>query len=515
MTRTKAFASVGAIIVSVLMLTGVFALPASVSAANVSAPITTTSTANLNDQITTESGPTAVLGGGDHFFIRFGNDSAFGIVWGTNETPNNVYFVAIKTRYLGVAQVYDEQGALLAGNQTVKIATLYAVKLADILEFNDTDNNGVLTFSPVYNGDEFTGHFATNESIYKYVDLRTVWTATNVTEGSTTDSRTWTFSLTASDLNYTPLANYTGPTGDNKLNNLTLTFNLEANLVQVDNVTIPQWRITVREGMMGMMGANTYMMTNMERMQNLTYSGKIITYSVKWNQTIEGWDFDAANANPKLLMIFQAIVGNYLPPAVVSGMRMMEDNYRDMVGGMGEDGHMSCTGDAGPMQVDNSTGTYSTPRQVATPTLTFGGDNTRIGRLEWVSNVTVDGSQIVDGVHVQVMGGMPIMAMGMNGAVFTGFAAIVGMSFPGGAMIQHDPTFDSSAVTDLSTQPVTTSTTHPLMVIIGLGAVVVAILVVAILALVMMERKPGQKAQQSYEKSTTQQVDWTKYYGKK
>ncbi len=514
MIGTKAFASVGAVLVSALMLTGVFALPVSVSAANVPAPITTTSTANLNEQITTDTGPTAVLGGGDHFFIKFGNDSAFGIVWGTNATPNNVYFVAVKTRYLGVAQVYDEQGALVAGNQTVKIATLYAVKLADILEFNDTDHNGVLTFSPVYSDDEFTGQYATSESIYKYVDLKTAWTATNVTEGSTTDSRTWTFSLTASDLNYTPLANYTGPTGDNLLNDLTLTFNLQANLVQVNNVTIPQWRITVRQSMMGMMG-NTYMMTNMERMQNLTYSGKIFTYSVKWNQTIQGWDFDAANANPKLLMIFEAIVGNYLPPAVVSGMHMMEDKYSAMVGGMGEDGRMSCTGDSGTVEVNDTSGTYASPKTVTTPTLTFGGDNTRIGRLEWVSNVTVDGNPIVNGVHVQVMGGMPIMAMGMNGALFTGFAAIVGMSFPGGTLIQHDPTFDSSAVTDLSTQPVTTSPTHPFLVLIGLGAVVVAVLVVAILALVMMERKSGQKAQQSYERSTTQQVDWTKYYGKK
>jgi hypothetical protein len=41
-------------------------------------------------------------------------------------------------------------------------------------------------------------------------------------------------------------------------------------------------------------------------------------------------------------------------------------------------------------------------------------------------------------------------------------------------------------------------------------------LIITVLAVVLMDRKPGQKAQQSYERNTqNQQVDWSKYYNKK
>jgi hypothetical protein len=84
----------------------------------------------------------------------------------------------------------------------------------------------------------------------------------------------------------------------------------------------------------------------------------------------------------------------------------------------------------------DNTGTYSTPRPLASPRLTFGGERTRIGALEWVSNVTVDGQQ--DVLHSQIMGGVPVWSIAANGAVFAGFAVLGGLAFPGGAMIVHD-----------------------------------------------------------------------------
>src|SRR4030067_2127775 len=102
MTAARTASLVGALAVTLLMLIGVFATPVAVSAAP----------ANLNDDLSTEDGPTEILGGGDHFFVKFGTDAAFGVIWGSEATPNDVYFVAIKARYLGVAQVYDEDDAL-------------------------------------------------------------------------------------------------------------------------------------------------------------------------------------------------------------------------------------------------------------------------------------------------------------------------------------------------------------------------------------------------------------------
>lgn len=506
MNGTRTMTYLGAVFAILLMLAGGSAIP-NASAADTS----------LTTNLDTETGATAVLGGGDHFFVKFGSDAAFGIVWGTQETPNNIYFVAIKARYLGVAQVYDTDGNIVESNHTMKIATLYAVKLDDILEFNDTEKlltNGTLLGHRIYQNGNFTGMYNSLEQIYKKVNLNTAWTQSDLVDETNGDTRAWTFSLTAGDLPYvtTGFGNYTGPTGDDKLNNLTLTFRLETSVVRVDNVSLPQYRVTVSRGMMGM-GGGMMSMTGIETMEPKVISGDVISYHAKWDQMIDGWDFDTADANPTLLMEFGAVVGNYVPPALASGMHMYGYSYMNMIREMNEAGYARCQTPTGDFDVNDGSGTYSTPRVLSSPMMTFGGDNTRIGRFQWVSNVTVDGNQMMNGVHSQIMGGVPFYAIGMNGAVFGGFAVLGGMSFPGGAMIDHDPTFESDALVDVSGLP--NERTFPIG-LLGLVAIGVAVLVVLIVVLVMMDQKPGKKVQQSYEtRNQKQSVDWQKYYEKK
>lgn len=478
----------GATVAVLLMLMGIFAIPASVSAA----PVT------VSSKLTTDTGTTTDFGGGDFFYLRFGADAAFGIVWGTNETLNNVYFVAIKARYLGMAQVYDTHGAFVEANHTVKVYTVYAVKLEDILEYNDSVDNGIFEGHRTYANGNFTGDYAHIEDIYKKVDMKTAWDQSLVTYAETDVARTWSFDLTAKDLPYTALDNYTGQTGDNMLNDLTLTFHLSANMVQMDDATIPQWRITVQRGTGNMMWFN-----DAQRMDDYRVSGKIITYNVKWDQSIEGWDFDAADSNPTLLMEFGAIVGNYIPSGMASWMGW------NMVRKMNENGTMTCRSTSGDVSVDQTTGTYSSPKPLSAPALTFGGDRTRIGAFEWVSNVTVDGNQ--EQLHSQIMGGVPVWSVAMNGAVFGGFAVLGGISYPGGAMIVHDPTFSSEALVDVES----TNPGVPVFLYV-VGAIIAMVVAITIVAVIMMGKKPGQKAQQSYERTMSSQPgEWAKYSDKK
>jgi len=116
----------------------------------------------INDKLVEETGPTSVLGGGDHVFVRFGNDAAFGVVYGTTANPNNVYLVAIKARYLGLAQAVDSQNRSVAQNVPIKIYTLYAVKLDSIVEYRDNSpRNNVADYGRVYNSTtgRFTNYF--------------------------------------------------------------------------------------------------------------------------------------------------------------------------------------------------------------------------------------------------------------------------------------------------------------------------------------------------------------------
>src|SRR5947199_5439765 len=116
----------------------------------VSAP-TARSGALINSQLVEETGATAALGGGDHVFVRFGDDAAFGVVYGTTANPNNIYIVAIKARYLGVAQVFDQANTSVATNRPLKIYTLYALKLDSLIEFKDSNGTGIANYARVYN----------------------------------------------------------------------------------------------------------------------------------------------------------------------------------------------------------------------------------------------------------------------------------------------------------------------------------------------------------------------------
>src|SRR6058998_2534208 len=166
----------------------------------------------INSQLSEETGPTTALGGGDHVFVRFGSDAAFGVVYGTSANPNNIYIVAVKARYLGVAQVKDQQGGNVAQNRPIKIYTLYAVKLDSLVEFKDSNGNGIANYARVYNSttDRFSDYINRADTLYKKVDLNTSWTAGSIVQSNGTAYRSWTFNLSAQNLPYAAIANYTG-----------------------------------------------------------------------------------------------------------------------------------------------------------------------------------------------------------------------------------------------------------------------------------------------------------------
>ena len=475
-----------------MMVMGMFAVPSQAAAEVVS----------LDGQIETEDGATEVLGGGDHFFVKFGTDAAFGIVWGTDENENAVYFVTIKARYLGLAQVYSNDGEMIEENATVKIYTMYAVKLDSMLEFNDSDEDGAVNYTRTYDDGNFL-NYTYEETVYKKVDLNTSWTASDVIETEANDSRAWDFSLTATDLPY-ELVDEAAETdvGDNVLNELKLSFHMTADLAQYDNVSLPQWRVTVTSGPLGKM-----LFMSAERLEPLQAEGKIMKYDVKWDQEITGWDYDPNNTSPAVLIEFHSLVGNFISPVMATWMEMKMLTYTNQVG------VMNCASVEGELEVNESTGDLIMPKQLTQTKLTFGTDLTEIGQLTWVDSVTVDGEPEL--VRVQIMAGHRVMAMAkVAGEMqwFTGFVALGAMVFPGGNSIIHDPVYSAEALVDVN---VDSPTEIPVFLLL-VGAVVIVLIVVAIAAVTTSGKKSGKGDQGTYERSKSSQPgDWSKYYNKK
>lgn len=468
------------------MLLGIFVIPAQASAASTV----------LTDEITTSEGTTDMLGGGSYFFVKFGPDALFGIVWGDEQTPNDVYFVTVKARYLGYAQIYDRAGELIEGNHSVKIYTMYAVKLDSILEFDDVNDDGGLDYARVYDNDtaRFTEYFAT-EPIYKKVDLATSWADSPVEATDDGEVKTWEFGLTAKNLSYDLLEDGSSePVGDGMLNDLTLTFHLEASAMQVD-AEMPQYRVTVTTGPMGKMW-----FYDAQKLANLQVNGEVAKYDVKWDQRIEGWDYDPNNTDPMLLMEMGTIAGNFFP---LSWMEARMLQYMNQVT------VMNCASVEGNLTVNETTGDYEKPKQLIQTRLTFSAGWTYVGNLTWVDDVTVDGEP--EQVRAQVMSAHRIWAVGEDGRLFAGFVALTGLVFPGGDLIVHDPTFSTEALVNVGEE----TTKLPSMMLL-LAAAIIVIVVVAVAAASLGGKKPGAGAKNSYEKNLSSQPGaWSKYYQKK
>ncbi len=491
MRKNIAIVSVSVLTVLMMLITA-FAVPA----ASASPAIT-----NMNDKISTEVGPTTDLGGGDHFYVKFGSDAAFGILWGTNQTPNNIYFVSYISRYLGYLNVDEPNGTVLT-QKPLKIYTLYAVKLDRLIEYNGSGNS-VLTYTPQIGNTMADILEMGQDQIYKGVNLHTAWIASNWQNGTDSNGNlTWSFTLTATNLSYNIPNKYKNdPDGDGVLNSIALTFHLTASTNYLNNISVPQYNVTMTKGLLG---NNRF--GELQKASDLTLSGNVTSYHVKWDKNITGWDADARDSNPMIMAEYSTLVENYIPPAVTALMEMSE--CQRMIQATGDNGTMTAGG-----QTLSGSSSLSNAFSLKTPRLTFGGENTKIGTFEWVQNVTVDNK--TENATSQVTRLIPFDVQ-FGGSQYYGFAAVVGISYPCGQSIVQDPDISSQAVTGLAISSGAGHGGNPLgsfpFGILIIGSVVV---IGVVLSVVLIRRRQPKQPNQYYEMPNQQQSDWGKYYDKK
>jgi hypothetical protein len=312
------------------------------------------------------------------------------------------------------------------------------------------------------------------------VSLSTSWTRSAIQRSNGTEWRSWEFNLSASNLPYAPVANYSGSLAG-PFPTVTFTFHLNASLEQVTNATVPQWKVTV-----GTNGSRYYV-TDLSRLQNLTVSGKVVHYDLKWDQEIKGWSY--SNGNPagarRLLLELHSIVGNLIPAPIV-------DTWLEArtVSRAGEAGTARFDTPSGIRTANDTTGGYPGVQPLRSPYLDFEGSWTRIGRLDWVTNSTVDGS--TQPLYAQVLGGWRVRAIGENGNAFTGFVILAGMSFRGGADIVHEPTVttDVEADLDLPGAP-PLGGLGGLLLLAGVAAVAIVAVLLLLLLVILPRRRRG------------------------
>ena len=459
---------------------------------------------NRKADITDESGSTANWGGGDYFFVKFAKDASFGVLWGNETNPNSISMLVIHSRYLGVAEVQDQNGAKIAKNMPIRVLSVYGVRLGNMIEYSDINGDGFYNGVRVGDGLGFRDYIS-RETVYKGVSLSTSWGRSDITRTSNETSRSYEFSLTAANLPYRAIRNGTSANGS--LDEVKFTFHLTASLVYVEGVAVPHYRITVQENTGSRRLLQRYTIVGSERLSDLNYTGNHGSYNVKWDSEINGWDFDPANvANKSLLLEWKALAGYFIPEKVVEWLNVQ---FMQRTGGEGNATYQDSGGRvryANPNDSDNLS-----PRKVMPGRyLDFGGNWTKIGRFRWVSDCTVDGKP--GQMTAQVQCGRPLALRGDAGNLFVGLAVLGGFSYPGGSTILHDPGIDGAIFLEGSPMG-----KIPMGLI--LAGLILAVVAVVAIAFYMRGGKKHEGFENSYDRHTKDgkkdDEDWSEYYDRK
>jgi hypothetical protein len=146
------------------------------------------------------------------------------------------------------------------------------------------------------------------------------------------------------------------------------------------------------------------------------------------------------------------------------------------------------------------------------PRVDFKGNWSKVAKLTWVSDVSVDGQR--KSMYVQIQGGRKVLLSGPQG-LFYGFGVLGGVSYPGGDKIYHDPMVESEMM--LYTESASGRT-------IPLGLLLVAaVVIVAAIGAVAYARMKGlgpfyRKFDDAYDtpdpKEREPKNDWDRHYKK-
>lgn len=403
------------------------------------------------DRIRLEKGTTDEFGGGDFVAVNMtdgDNHAWFGVVYGTEERPAPPTLVGVYIRYLGGAEVRDANGGMMIPAVPIPVVTVFFQQLDALIEFNDTGyigqgferygaGNGLFDFAGNRSLDNFG--IWTCEPVYKMVDLRTAWELSDVTEriDEGNGTKSYDFALTARDLTYTkiwddrsgvrnPDGSRTGTLEDGSVAKVEFQFHVDATALTME-AQVPWYEVKV----------DGTEIVSSRQVDPKAYTGVSVDASFKYDHIIEGWDYTSRSESSRLMLENVVFFGTFIPQKVQEWM-----DAQFLGGDVGGEGTMEFQPE-GASDAESEVPSDST--RVAKNRIQFRDNWQRVGALEWVSNVIVDGEE--DLMYYQIHAGSELESIewadGTKGEV-KGVAVIGGYIYPAGSDIYHDPTFAAS-----------------------------------------------------------------------
>lgn len=393
---------------------------------------------------------TTWLGEGDFIGIHNGDrDAMIGVLYGTEDKPNFIHIISIWTRYLGVGNIYDNEGDLLKEGHPIPMKTMFAQRFGNIYEFNDTDDDGIFDSRKKAGGSDDE----VMEPVLKRASLYTAWTPSEVKKTeSDTGTREWTFSLTASGLKYRKPFGVMQMNRDQTLDEVSLTFHLYVDVDNNSSSSVPFYNIRVSEKTGG-----EFCLESSELVENRTYSGRAVDARFKYDHSIKGWDYDSGATDHSLMLSTRILFANAISSETGQWLR---SEYESLISGIKAGGNALYDDGSGNAKLTVNDATDSTgdrddsedalregnekPRIIRKNKLDFRDNWQNVGGLSWTSDVKVDSND--EQMYFQVYGGLSFVKTIPGKGTMKGFWLIGGFSYPGGSEIFHDPDFTTKAV---------------------------------------------------------------------
>lgn len=355
-------------------------------------------------QVVVETGATDRFGGGEWVSVRVG-DTRFAVMYGNETNANSPKVLVDYVRYLGKAEIYDQNGQLLR-NGSLPVRTVMAQSFDFMFEFSDGNGDGLFQVPSL---DDFRS--GTQDTPRKALDLRTAWTLEDLRQADEGNVTTVDFNLTARNLTYAWVLSG-DDAGDGMLNRVTLAFHLRVDRV-VKTVDVNVYRIVVDTE------NRTLLERGLDRTETVT--GLAVDGSFKYDHYIEGWDWAADDS--RLALVTHVLVGNLVPDRVSRFL------------------HLAFISEArtdGTRYHENDT--IERPQLITADEMSFEDDWDRVGRIEWVSHVEVDGETTTMSFQLHKVETRASFDLGFRGVLFWG-----AFIYPKGEVIFHDPSLAASA----------------------------------------------------------------------
>lgn len=361
-------------------------------------------TRDLQVEVTT--GSTDRFGGGDWIRIDVGS-TTFAVLYGNESNPNNPKMVAEYDRYLGAAEVYNESGGLVHDRTPLPVRTVMVQSFDFMLEFKDTDDDG-LVHIPHEMGfmDILMGSF---DLPRKILSLRQTWELEGLVIDEGEALTTVDFNITATNLDYTLAPDNPG----DGLDRITFSFHIRVELVD-STLDVPVYNLTVSE---------TGEIVGFNKLTE-TVTGMTVDGTFKYDHYIEGWDW--VDDDSRLALVTHVFAGSFVPQVTAKFLRL-EFALRAL-----EDGRLHDQDTVGDR-----------PLLITADSMQFEDEWEHVGRIFWVSDVTVDGQDMR--MAFQLFRAEKIFDFrGLKPGIFKGVAFWGAFVYPQGNVIFHDPGMEAA-----------------------------------------------------------------------